>query len=143
MSKKNVSFNEFNEERETPKNRTIEKEQHLKNVVSHSKTKLKKRFPNGIEPLIKEKEELEEKINKSENRIIEIDNGIINFKKLNWMIKYPKDYIKMLKNERSETGIIESRKLKLSPTTYKNTKQNTPTRRKGGNKNNRHTRRRN
>jgi hypothetical protein len=49
MSKKNVSFNEFREERETPRSRTIEKEQHLKNVVSHSETKLKKRFPNGIE----------------------------------------------------------------------------------------------
>lgn len=131
MSRK-VSFNESKIEiRETPRNRTIEINQRLKNLVSRTKKALKKRFPNGIEPLIDEKTELEELSNSNKTitmrqlkHIVEIDEEIIRYENLKYIIKNPKDYIKYLDTENEKSGRIESKiekqlrlSIKNSPTT--------------------------
>lgn len=131
MSRK-VSFNESKIEiRETPRNRTIEINQRLKNLVSRTKKALKKRFPNGIEPLNDEKTELEELSNSNKTitmrqlkRIDEIDEEIIRYENLKYIIKNPKDYINYLDTESEKSGRIESKiekrlrlSIKNSPTT--------------------------
>lgn len=163
MSKKKVYFNELiNEIMETPRNRTIEIKQRLNNLVSRTKKLLKKRFPNGIQPLIEEKTELETKINGNETvnyrqvlewetRISEIDNAFIHYENLNFIIKNPKYYIEHLDETRKESGIKESKKekksksIRLSPTsintTLNTTKKNNPKGGKKNKKNYRHTRR--
>lgn len=139
---KNVYFSskELYQIKEIPKNRTIEIKQRVKNLVSHTKTKLKKRFPNGIKPLIEEKTELEAKINGHETisyrqinefqkRIDEIDQEFIRYSNLNYVIKNPKDYIEDLDKYRRDSGKTEAKKEKrlsnksLSPTSL-NTKKN-------------------
>ena len=125
MSRKSVSFNESKIEiREIPRNRTIEINQRLKNLVSRTKKTLKKRFPNGIEPLNDEKTELEELSNSNKpitmrqlKRIDEIDEENIRYENLKYIIKNPKDYIKYLDKENEKSGRTESKiekRLRLS-----------------------------
>ena len=161
MSRKSVSFNESKIEiREIPRNRTIEINQRLKNLVSRTKKTLKKRFPNGIEPLIIEKTELEDSNQTTTmrqlKRIDEIDEENIRYENLKYIIKNPKDYIKYLDKENEKSGRTESKiekrlrlSIKNSPTTI-NTSTNSiinekvsitkKNKSKGGKKN--HTKRR-
>ena len=152
---KSVSFNEISEISETPRNRTIEIRQRLKNLVSRTKKTLKKRFPNGIEPLIIEKTELEDSNQTTTmrqlKRIDEIDEEIIRYANLKYVIENPKDYIEYLDKENEKSGRKESKIEKrlrttireLSPTalnTSKNSIRNetvsiTKKKSKGGKKN--------
>lgn len=127
MNRRSVSFNELSEIseiRETPRNRTIEIKQRLKNLVSRTKKTLKKRFPNGIEPLIEEKAVIEDLLNRHQTttmrqlkRVDEIDQEIIRYENLKYVIENPKDYIEYLEENREKSGRKEAKiekKLRLS-----------------------------
>lgn len=119
MNRRSVSFNELSEIseiRETPRSRTIEIKQRLKNLVSRTKKTLKHRFPNGIEPLIEEKEVIEDLLNRHQTttmrqvkRVDEIDKEIIRYLNLKYVIENPKDYIEYLEENREKSGRKEAK----------------------------------
>lgn len=160
MSKR-VTFSSKNQIRETPRNRTIEIKQRIKNLVLQTKVKLKRRFPNGIQPYLEEKAELEKKTNGHEivsyrmvaqwdARIEEIDQENIRFENLNYIINHTKDYIEDLDKYRRDSGKQEARKekrlkhsMRSSSPTSLNTNINTRKSKGGSKKYSRYTRRKN
>ena len=146
---KQVTFSSTNQIKETPRNRTIEIKQRSKNLIWLTKAKLKKRFPDGIQPYIEEKAraeaELELMVHKTisyremvnlEKYIADISDEIVRFENLHFIIKNPNDYIESLDEYRRDSGKIESKKqkkmnisIRSSSPTSRNTTANTPTNR--------------